>query len=599
MAVTKLLRIKETSGKNPAAHLKKNLFYLCKPEKTGGGIWVGGNAGTSPEVIYATFLRNKEAFGKPGGTQAFHYTLSFPPGCGITEEVACQVAEEFCRMLLKDRHYYVYAVHNDKAHLHVHITFDSVSKEDGYKFHSPKGDWEKRIQPITDALCEKYRLPTLQYKAEDKIGRDYGQWKAGNLKGGWEDILRDDLDEGIRRANRYEDFLSFLLEEGYQIRDGKHLSLTPPGSKRAIRSGRLGRGYGKEEIRQRIQDKTLGLDLEKQYRTYGNREEIRRILYLKAVRVKNWRMTPFQRRFLTRWNQTYFLRRPRNRKRIWQYKKDILEVETLTDAIRYLVEEDIQSLEDLQEREKKLQKEADALKRRKEVLRTKLTKSRLLKQAKEIRSLLEEVSRHPDPEKEKRLALLQRSLPCASSLLGQLEALEKERQSLRQLQREKKKEQELVEEIFRLFYDLKKRSQKEEEPHSFSKKGEKAAHARPLEGQTRITIHQKLFQETTATAWITRIPYQKDTYVCLPKEDCRLLPGEEILEVYLKDEQTYCLKNRSGTWEENVLGRELKKHYEDKTKRKGGKERDGRTVYGKANHPDPVGGNGSEGARAL
>ena len=219
MAVTKLLRIKETSGRNPAAHLKKNLFYLCKPEKTGGGIWVGGNAGTSPEVIYATFLRNKKAFGKPGGTQAFHYTLSFPPGCGITEEVACQVAEEFCRMLLKDRHYYVYAVHNDKAHLHVHITFDSVSKEDGSKFHSPKGDWEKRIQPITDALCEKYRLPTLQYKAEDKIGRDYGQWKAGNQTGGWEDILRDDLDEGIQRANRYEDFLSFLLEEGYQIRD--------------------------------------------------------------------------------------------------------------------------------------------------------------------------------------------------------------------------------------------------------------------------------------------------------------------------------------------------------------------------------------------
>ena len=599
MAITKLLRIKETPGKNPAAHLKKNLFYLCKLEKTGGGIWIGGNAGMSPEVIYATFLRNKEAFGKPGGTQAFHYTLSFPPGCGITEEIACRVAEEFCRMLLKDRHYYVYAVHNDKAHLHVHITFDSVSKEDGYKFHSPKGDWEKRIQPITDALCKTYGLPTLQYKAEDKIGQDYGKWKAGNRKGGWEDILRDDIDEEIQRAGNYEEFLSFLREEGYQIRDGKHLSLTPPGSKRAVRSGRLGKGYGKEEIRHRIQDKALRPGLEKQYRTYGDREKIRRILYLKAVRVKHWRMTPFQRRFLTRWNQTYFLRRPGNRNRIWQYKKDLLEVETLTDAIRYLVEEDIQSLEELQEREKSLQKEADALKRRQEVLRTKLTKSSSLKQAKEIRSLLEEVSKHPDPEKEERLALLQSSLPCAASFLEQLEEMEKERQSLRRLQREKKKEQELVGEIFRLFYDIEKRSQKEEISDSFPKKGEKWEKEKPLEGQTRITIHQKLFQETTAEAWITRIPYQKDTYVCFPKEACRLLPGEEILEVYVKDEQTYRLKNRCGTWEGNVCGRELKKHYEDKTKRKGGKERDGRTVYGKANHPDSVGGNGSEGARAL
>lgn len=83
--------------------------------------------------------------------------------------------------------------------MHVHITFDSVSKTDGLKFHSPKGDWEKRIQPITDRICEKYHLPALDY-GEERRGRNYGEWKKSKRmeKGeyySWTDIIRDDIDE--------------------------------------------------------------------------------------------------------------------------------------------------------------------------------------------------------------------------------------------------------------------------------------------------------------------------------------------------------------------------------------------------------------------
>lgn len=182
MAVTKLLRIKETKGSNPAAHLKKNIFYICDPAKTEGGLYIGGNAGFSPEMIYAAFIQNKQDWGKETNalkncTQGFHYMLSFPPDSGINESLAYEITQEFCKQLLGDRHYYVFAVHNDKAHMHTHITFDSVSKEDGYMFHSPKKDWEKRLQPITDSLCEKYHLPTLQYDPSgDRRGKNYGAW---------------------------------------------------------------------------------------------------------------------------------------------------------------------------------------------------------------------------------------------------------------------------------------------------------------------------------------------------------------------------------------------------------------------------------------
>ena len=74
-------------------------------------------------------MMNKEVWGKLGGTQGFHYVLSFHPDAGVDEEIARKVAEEFCQELFGDDFYYCVAVHNDQPHLHAHITFDSVSSK--------------------------------------------------------------------------------------------------------------------------------------------------------------------------------------------------------------------------------------------------------------------------------------------------------------------------------------------------------------------------------------------------------------------------------------------------------------------------------------
>lgn len=100
MAVTRLLRIKETKGNNRASHLKKNIFYICRDDKTGNGLWIGGNAGSTPDVIYWTMVENKKFWCKEDGSQAFHYMLSFPPDCGVDEATAFQIVEEFCGELL-------------------------------------------------------------------------------------------------------------------------------------------------------------------------------------------------------------------------------------------------------------------------------------------------------------------------------------------------------------------------------------------------------------------------------------------------------------------------------------------------------------------
>lgn len=376
MAVTRLLRIKETPGNNPAAHLKKNLYYICRPDKTADGLYIGGNAGVSPEIIYDTMKQNKRLWGKESNlagncTQGFHYMLSFPPDCGISEETAYQIAQEFCAALLGERYFYAFAVHNDRSHIHTHITFDSVSKEDGAMFHSPKKDWERRIQPITDQLCQKYSLPTLQYDpAGDRKGMQYADWQAGKRPEKpsyrWYDIIRDDIDQAIHETDSYEAFLAWFRREHYAVRDGKYLSLRPEGRERLVRTGRLGKGYGKQEICQRIQEKGL-IQVEYRYRTYGDRAAIKAVFYQKVQRAPHFKMTPFQKEFYRRWNNTYGIRKP-GRKQAWKYRKDILEVEKLSDALAYLIDQEIGTPEALQDRLEALEQEQQATRRQKDLL---------------------------------------------------------------------------------------------------------------------------------------------------------------------------------------------------------------------------------------
>lgn len=112
MAITKLLRLKEGKGSNKSAHLRNNIYYICNPEKTCEGRWIGGNAGTTPQVIYKTMMMNKDYWEKKNGTQGFHYVISFPPDISIDEAKAYRITEEFCKELLGDSFYYCIAIHN-------------------------------------------------------------------------------------------------------------------------------------------------------------------------------------------------------------------------------------------------------------------------------------------------------------------------------------------------------------------------------------------------------------------------------------------------------------------------------------------------------
>lgn len=517
MAVTKLLRLKETKGSNPAAHLKKNIFYICDPAKTEGGLYIGGNAGVSPEMIYAAFIQNKQNWGKETNalkncTQGFHYMLSFPPDSGISESLAYEITQEFCKQLLSDRHYYVFAVHNDKAHMHTHITFDSVSKEDGYMFHSPKKDWEKRIQPITDSLCEKYHLPTLQYdQSGDRRGKNYGAWdherqtaqepgkqktEKGTMRSAdndamagripesevsrpasgkktydWFDIIRDDIDEAIGRSGSYEEFLSELRRQKYSVRDKKYLSLKPYGRGNAVRTGRLGSGYGKEEIRKRIADKTMMPQIEKRLKTYGDREEMRDIIYAKTVRTPGFKMTPFQKEFFRRWNNTFYIRKP-DRVQTWKYKKNIIEVQRLADSIRYLIDYNIRTQEELQNRQESLITEQEALERKYQSLCTRLRRAKPYFSIRQFERIQKQYENDPDAllfEKMQQIRTeIEKDCPFEEAK-KQYGALKEEIRIYRKMLYDVKQERKLAAQVQQTFYDTQPDEQQPDEQEILDK----------------------------------------------------------------------------------------------------------------------------------
>ncbi len=88
------------------------------------------------------------------GRQGYHIIISFEKG-KASPETAFAIGEKFVQEFLQENYEAVYALHDDKEHCHVHIVYNNVNMETGYKFQYKKGDWKNMMQPITNRLCRE------------------------------------------------------------------------------------------------------------------------------------------------------------------------------------------------------------------------------------------------------------------------------------------------------------------------------------------------------------------------------------------------------------------------------------------------------------
>lgn len=227
MAITKILHINEVDTGNPARHLEQALDYIQNPEKTNENVLVG-SINCLPETAFEQMMDTKMTFGKTDKRQGYHIIISFVPG-ETTEEIAFDIVERFAKEYLKGEYEAVYAVHNDKDHMHAHLIFNSVNLVTGVKYEYRKGEWKRRMQPITNKLCKEYNLEIMpaEYAREPK-NLSRVEWEQEQQ---FKEMILADAIFCQNYAGSMDHFVFLMKRIGYQFEYGKYLSVKVPGGR--------------------------------------------------------------------------------------------------------------------------------------------------------------------------------------------------------------------------------------------------------------------------------------------------------------------------------------------------------------------------------
>ena len=233
------------------------------------------------DTFGAECIETNRFYGKNNAVKdvkAHHYIISFDPTDNITMEEALEFGKEWLSVFAPG-HQAVIAAHPDGHHgsknMHVHIVFNSVRKYAGVKekWHYKPCEWKQgckhrstgrmmhnakkwvmrrcliRGYEQVDLLTKKHRddywveKRLMESNAKDGIGATSNK-----------EIIRNTIDKFIPAVKSFEQLVECLTNiYGWNIRvTDKTVTFTMPDMKRGIRGNKLGDGYGKAELMERI-----------------------------------------------------------------------------------------------------------------------------------------------------------------------------------------------------------------------------------------------------------------------------------------------------------------------------------------------------------
>lgn len=120
----------------------------------------------------------------------------------------------------------------------------------------------KRCRDISDKICRTHGLSVIE-KPKYHANQKYADWLARQKNVSWKTRLCDDIDKIVLREDvkTVEDLAERLREKGYTVTLKKYLSIKAAKNRKAVRSLRLGDGYGIEELQYRIENKDREISL--------------------------------------------------------------------------------------------------------------------------------------------------------------------------------------------------------------------------------------------------------------------------------------------------------------------------------------------------
>ena len=329
MAITKILNIMESEGRNPASHLKNALEYIQNPDKTEECVLMG-SINCLPDTAFKQMEETKNIFHKNSKRQGYHVIISFSPEEKVTAEQAMYVLEHFAKDVLGDDYEAVYAVHTDREHMHGHLIWNSVSMTTGKKYNSPKGNWKNHLQPITNKYCDELGLSIMpaEYSRNPKnISRD--KWER---EMSMKEIILRDAKMCAYAAGNVEHFKYLMKRLGYVFKKNAWMEVQAPGFRYYHKLAKLDEMFSEETLRHHV-------DMAWMAKPYFYSSDIRGLHRAK--------LSPFQKKFYAKLYRLRIVEQKRFVVGGAKYTEDLKRFHRLQDEYLLLVNNDIKSVVEL------------------------------------------------------------------------------------------------------------------------------------------------------------------------------------------------------------------------------------------------------------
>ena len=362
MAITKILNIMESEGRNPASHLKNALEYIQNPDKTEECVLVG-SINCLPDTAFEQMEETKNIFHKTGKRQGYHVIISFSPEEKVTAEQAMYVLEHFAKDVLGDDYEAVYAVHSDREHMHGHLIWNSVSMTTGKKYNSPKSNWKNHLQPIINKYCDELGLSIMpaEYSRNPKnISMD--KWER---EMSMKEIILRDAKMCAYAAGNVEHFKYLMKRLGYVFKKDAWMEVQAPGFRYYHKLAKLDEMFSEDMLRHHV-------DMPWMVKPYFYSSDIRGLHRAK--------LSSFQKKFYAKLYRLRIVEQKRFAVGGAKYTEDLKRFHQLQDEYLLLVNNDIKSIVELvdfiSEKEDRIQQIED---RQKEIYRESSSRKRNIK----------------------------------------------------------------------------------------------------------------------------------------------------------------------------------------------------------------------------
>lgn len=261
-------------------HPLKLLQYIARGDKTDEAKYVTGlNCTADVQCAYQELATTFECFAKERfykkslneqneensgkvskeKIRLHHYIQSFKPG-EVTPEEAHEIGIEWAKRVFGNNHQVLVSTHIDKGHIHNHFAVSAYDLEG--KHWIDNMETLNYCRKISDEIASQHKLSIIEDKKK-KANHKYGEWLARKNGTSWKQKLCDDIDRLIMQddVKSIDDLVEQLRKLGYTVNHGKHISVKAVKNRKAVRTLRIGDGYGIEELQYRIEHKNQEMSL--------------------------------------------------------------------------------------------------------------------------------------------------------------------------------------------------------------------------------------------------------------------------------------------------------------------------------------------------